>query len=944
MPTPRKLARKSSRQRTLTNPSVTNRRRRLLEALEQRVLLASDFTFNADPSAADVRLYTDSGRLILEDSDGTELKSEALADVENIELDGSGLSDKFRIGDLSGFFGTLTVDGDNGRDKVIFDGLVTMADINQSGSIDVTAEEIVIEGSANITAGDIKLFSTGNEGALSIANNLPLDITDVIEGERKISIKSGAILDGDKIQIDAQRIASLVSPVRPWGVGFKNAAVDIQGATITGDEISITTTTADENLTDALPDWANNWLAGPITKFIFDGIFPPIPVAAMIRSGESNITINDSMLSADGDISVNAISTTDASTAAMGVRDAADDIKTKNAGGKFYQALNKFAVGFSRAESIATTEITGTSVFDAGGNVDILSNATTTAAVTSTVRLNMNAAVGPNSSPTNPNEFGAAVAVTNSETTSTTTVGSEVQITATGNVNVHSIGDVTNSAKAGINIYVDGRGGIGFALGVDNATVETRVDGKIDAGGTNTDKELVIADIDGQSDTITLNDHGLKTGDELIYLAIDPNDDGDPPTELDAIADQNAASQLGVVEVELLSGDVPEASVASEPIVQTQASEVTPAPTVEQPTVVNQQEVELVAANASTPEGQLLFNSIDLPLQVALLDAESAGDTAEIAVPITPTHSAADCTQLNVCQPTVSWFGSVDYLYWKPRRQGLDMGIVDPNTDSNIEGQVRSLEMKSDSGLRTEVGLRLESGLESVFRYTYFEANDADSVAAPGGGQIWFTRANPASLNNEAANYDATADLNLNIYDLEMAYWFRKNCDCQIRGFGGFRYATIDQSHQATYTGGTVVNDRIHSSLTSLDAYGLRLGVESRLQLFECYQVFGRAASSVLIGNFETRYTESENGFSGNGNVAITDEFFEVIPGIDLAVGVSRSLGHFNVEVGYELAAMMNADRRYNFTGAETINLGTMTNTVHDLGLDGLFINFSYSR
>ena len=126
MPTPRKLARKSSRQRTLTNPSVTNRRRRLLEALEQRVLLASDFTFNADPSAADVRLYTDSGRLILEDSDGTELKSEALADVENIELDGSGLSDKFRIGDLSGFFGTLTVDGDNGRDKVIFDGLVTM--------------------------------------------------------------------------------------------------------------------------------------------------------------------------------------------------------------------------------------------------------------------------------------------------------------------------------------------------------------------------------------------------------------------------------------------------------------------------------------------------------------------------------------------------------------------------------------------------------------------------------------------------------------------------------------------------------------------------------------------------------------------------------------------------------------------------------------------------
>lgn len=257
MPTKRKLARKSSRQRKAANPSVANRRRRILEALEQRILLASDFKYNADPFTADVYLYTDGDRLVLEHGDGGELMSEALADVENIELDGSGFADEFRIGDQSGFFGTLTINGDNGRDKVIFDGEVTMADMNRSGSIDVTAEEIVIEGSADITAGDIKLFSTGNEGGLSVANNLPLDITDVIEGERKISIKSGAKLDGDKIKIEAQRIASLVSPVRPWGLGSKNAAVDIQGAEITGDEITITTTTADENLTDALPDWAN---------------------------------------------------------------------------------------------------------------------------------------------------------------------------------------------------------------------------------------------------------------------------------------------------------------------------------------------------------------------------------------------------------------------------------------------------------------------------------------------------------------------------------------------------------------------------------------------------------------------------------------------------------------------------------------------------------------
>lgn len=297
------------------------------------------------------------------------------------------------------------------------------------------------------------------------------------------------------------------------------------------------------------------------------------------------------------------------------------------------------------------------------------------------------------------------------------------------------------------------------------------------------------------------------------------------------------------------------------------------------------------------------------------------------------------------CRCRSHWLVSADYLHWKTRRTGLDIAIADANTDNNIEGPLKSIDFDSDSGFRCSIGYLLGSGWDAGFQYTLFETEEEQRVTEPAGGQLWLTRANPASFNNSADAVDARADLDLDVFDLEVGYWLRESRTVKVRGFGGFRYASLDQAFSARYSGGTISPDgRLFSESTDLDAYGLRAGSEAQWLLPAGWSLSGRLASSILVGDFQTRYREFEPGFPGAGNVLVTDNFFDVVPIMDVTAGVSKQFGRLSLETGYEAAVWFSADRRHSFTGAETVNRGVMTNVPHNLGLDGFYFRLSYLR
>jgi hypothetical protein len=280
---------------------------------------------------------------------------------------------------------------------------------------------------------------------------------------------------------------------------------------------------------------------------------------------------------------------------------------------------------------------------------------------------------------------------------------------------------------------------------------------------------------------------------------------------------------------------------------------------------------------------------------------------------------------------------AADVLWIRPRRTGLDFAISDPNTDNNVEGPVESLELDSGVGVRGAIGYRTASGWDAIFTYTHLDTDTERTVVEPENGVLWLTRTAPASSNNHADLAQAVADLNYDVFDLEAGYTVWPAASLPIRLFGGFRAAAIEQNFGVRYVAGTVTGERVQHQSTQVDGYGLRGGAETQWLLGRGWSVFGRAAGSVLVGEFSILHTEDESGFPGAGNVDVTYRYHDVLPMLDAAAGLSWQSGRLTWQVGYELTAVLNLDHPVNFAGAETINRGQIVNVANDLVLEGLF-------
>ena len=334
-------------------------------------------------------------------------------------------------------------------------------------------------------------------------------------------------------------------------------------------------------------------------------------------------------------------------------------------------------------------------------------------------------------------------------------------------------------------------------------------------------------------------------------------------------------------------------------------------------------------AGYATARGGLLSNLVSAGHFAVLeedMDASGCGGES----------CSGDCDGDSSCacqDPCVSpaWIGSIDYLHWKPRREGFDVAFVDPNAGNGIiDGGNRSLELESNSGVRVNFGRQFSSGWDVTFTYTNFYSDDALTATAPAGGAIWSTRG--GRRGTLATSVTGAATLDMDDFAVEAGYWFFPYHSVSLRVFGGVRGASFHQRMFVNAQGGALPAGGAQAMQASqVDALGIRFGGESHWYIGENLSLFGRAAGSVLMGDFETAYAETNNT-AGLANWNITDAYFQMVPVMEVAAGVNLQRGPWSVQAGYELSTW--------FGMALEEDIYRPGRSGRNLGLDGLFVRF----
>ena len=505
-----------------------------MEPVKADDLMASEIVFNGTLIADQVTLKLGSdGKLVLE-SDNDLSKFESFSfDVPstsltiNLGFNAEGTDEHVYVEELKDFEADLIINGEGGPDQVIFKG-----DVNFLGhSLTVDAETIEVQSGVTLDAtqvsgiaGDITLKASDAD---QVSSNLPIDVIPFSD-ELSITVKD-ATIKGGMIALEVLKESLLYSPFRLFGYRNKVVSVDVSGSTIEGTDVSITATAKDRSRADDVPSWVNNYVIDPLSSVFFDGILPAIPLAVMVRGAEASVTLNNTSIVSSGGVTLGATTVVDASVAAMASKDVVTN--PTSTAMKLYEKICYFSAGYSQADGSAVTSLYGTTNIQAAGDVSLTSDATTTSVVAARTTENIDAGEAPTTK-----AVSAVVSVFRSNTTSHALVGEDVTITAGGNVNVHAKANVEAQAKSGVSLYQDGLGGLGVAIGWEKSDVKAEVNGHVTASGWSSDRQVNLSQVHVDQDTVTIPDHGFEDGQEVVYLAEDPNDTANPKTELTPIS------------------------------------------------------------------------------------------------------------------------------------------------------------------------------------------------------------------------------------------------------------------------------------------------------------------------------------------------------------------------------------------------------------------------
>ncbi len=458
-----------------------NRRKlkRCIEQLEFRHLMASDFVYDrtGDLLGFNARLQYDAGsaqiQLVSASNSSNVLRSLAVADFSGkVDIRGSTVADSLifdsSLGNLN-VLGPVLFQGAAGKDTVRFEG-----PLNTRGSdLTVSSESITLGSGARLSTQklDAQGLPIANSGAISLSGiTIELQIgaqllthvgtsTTYVPGSITLSAKD-APTAGESI------FGDLVSPIL---VADRKASITSTGAIIVGGNVTFEVTVATQTRWDDVGEYASEIASGMFDSLssiadIAFSLLSPLSGQVKIQKATGNISLTDTQVTSSGAVNITAKSSADSSLTTVGV----------NSKVPINGSLAPFIVSIGYGETLAEANVVleGNTKIAASGDVEVKSNISSDASVTS--RGTANGALSNSDSV----KYAVSLALANTKEVSTVRMGKDAEIfTSKGSVNVEALGESTSEVEAESLLFRDGTAGLAVGVSVDKATVTTGKNG-----------------------------------------------------------------------------------------------------------------------------------------------------------------------------------------------------------------------------------------------------------------------------------------------------------------------------------------------------------------------------------------------------------------------------------------------------------------------------------
>jgi len=293
------------------------------------------------------------------------------------------------------------------------------------------------------------------------------------------------------------------------------------------------------------------------------------------------------------------------------------------------------------------------------------------------------------------------------------------------------------------------------------------------------------------------------------------------------------------------------------------------------------------------------------------------------------------------------FFASADWLNWRARRRDMDFVIVDPNTDGRVEGNQINLNYDRNNGARIVLGYHLGPDWDFTVEYQTYGTSDGLLVSQPAGGSLWGTRLHPDSAVGDryATSAEARATLDYDVLDFMLSRRLSIDGSPQtdFTLFGGFRYAMIDQTLNINYIDAANGRTADINNPIKLDGYGIRAGGRLDWNVSGGWTVFGQGALSVLAARASASYRETDdNGATVYDVVNVSETYYQAVPVLETALGISYQRNCWEVGFGYEMSLWGNVGERRDF--GDDIDEQKFSSPSSDLILDGFFFRLAYTR
>ncbi len=418
-----------------------------------------------------------------------------------IDLGGGVNSLTITAGLTSLFKSGLTVIDGGGQDTVVINSSLNTF----GGAVAISADAIQLLANRVLNT----TLAGGNAG--NIALNAPS--IELVAGSQLIADSATAV-DGS-ISLTASA-TGLRAAMLPSDFTSRDVTIKLTGATLTGGDITISAVAEDLSGGDDAAPFATGFIGDlpgllgtipgydPAEALAFAGI----EVSVAMRGAAARITLDGATLASSGSVSIAGESTVRTEVDAIGMVGAASGVARFHA-----------AAGYAQAKTIATTTLTGATTITAAGDVAVTSMGDSSAIASAVASADSVTALA---SKVDGKATSIAVAIARNDLTATTSVGTGVNITAAGSVNILATGREETSTNAETQARDSGLAGISVGLAFDDATVLASMDGSATAGGTLTARGSFNGGgpaVDIASNRVTLPGHGLQPGEAIRYIA-----------------------------------------------------------------------------------------------------------------------------------------------------------------------------------------------------------------------------------------------------------------------------------------------------------------------------------------------------------------------------------------------------------------------------------------